>query len=173
MASNQLRRLSQPSTQQRRLSHKAGFPAIEDAAFARLLPPHPTDSALEDMAKASAGFEGESQLYRLFVVVIYSLIVRAAFVIVALHRFVDYIPLVVDMELVRGVCQDLAPALRQSFKFSEPNLVERCREFCRNLLLSGEIASFLEQKLRRLARAEEELRNFWVHESPHDDYYNF
>lgn len=39
---------------------KAGFPAMEDIALARLLPPHPTDSALEDMAKASAGFEGES-----------------------------------------------------------------------------------------------------------------
>ena len=39
---------------------KAGFSGIDDAALARLLPPHPTDSALEDMAKASAGFEGES-----------------------------------------------------------------------------------------------------------------
>ena len=45
---------------------KAGFTGIDDAAFARLLPPHPTDSALEDMAKASAGFEGESPIYRLF-----------------------------------------------------------------------------------------------------------
>ena len=40
--------------------NKAGFPAIDELAFARLLPPHPSDSALEDMAKASAGFEGES-----------------------------------------------------------------------------------------------------------------
>jgi len=39
---------------------KAGFPAFEDAALARILPPHPTDPALEDMAKASAGFESES-----------------------------------------------------------------------------------------------------------------
>ena len=39
---------------------KAGFPALDEVALARLLPPHPTDSALEDMAKASAGFEGES-----------------------------------------------------------------------------------------------------------------
>jgi hypothetical protein len=40
--------------------NKAGFPAIDELAFARILPPHPSDSALEDMAKASAGFEGES-----------------------------------------------------------------------------------------------------------------
>lgn len=39
---------------------KAGFPAFEDSALARILPPHPTDPALEDMAKASAGFESES-----------------------------------------------------------------------------------------------------------------
>jgi len=116
---------------------KAGFPAIEDAALARLLPPHPTDPALEDMAKASAGFE------------------------VALHRFVDYIPLIVDMELVRGVCQDLAPTLRQSFKFSEPNLVERCRDFLQEPPDVKRDREFLEQKLRRLARAEDELRNFW------------
>ncbi|KAH8996866.1 P-loop containing nucleoside triphosphate hydrolase protein [Lactarius akahatsu] len=116
---------------------KAGFPAIEDLAFARLLPPHPTDAALEDMAKASAGFE------------------------VALHRFVDYVPLVVDTELVRGVCQDLARVLRHSFKFNEPNLVERCREYLQEPPDVKGDREFLEQKLRRLARAEEELRNFW------------
>ncbi|KAH9007592.1 P-loop containing nucleoside triphosphate hydrolase protein [Lactarius deliciosus] len=116
---------------------KAGFPAIEDLAFARLLPPHPTDAALEDMAKASAGFE------------------------VALHRFVDYVPLVVDTELVRGVCQDLPRVLRQSFKFNEPNLVERCREYLQEPPDVKGDREFLEQKLRRLARAEEELRNFW------------
>ncbi|KAH9024286.1 P-loop containing nucleoside triphosphate hydrolase protein [Lactarius hengduanensis] len=116
---------------------KAGFPVIEDLAFARLLPPHPTDAALEDMAKASAGFE------------------------VALHRFVDYVPLVVDTELVRGLCQDLARVLRQSFKFNEPNLVERCREYLQEPPDVKGDREFLEQKLRRLARAEEELRNFW------------
>ncbi|KAI9441569.1 P-loop containing nucleoside triphosphate hydrolase protein [Lactarius indigo] len=116
---------------------KAGFPAVDDLAFARLLPPHPTDAALEDMAKASAGFE------------------------VALHRFVDYVPLVVDTELVRGVCQDLGRVLRHSFKFNEPNLVERCREYLQEPPDVKRDREFLEQKLRRLARAEEELRNFW------------
>jgi len=83
------------------------------------------------------------------------------FVIVALHRFVDYVPLVVDTELVRGICQDLASVLRQSFKFSEPNVGERCREFLQEPLDVKKEREFLEQKLRRLARAEEELRNFW------------
>ena len=65
------------------------------------------------------------------------------------------------MELVRGVCQDLAPALRRSFKFSEPNLVERCRDFLQEPPDVKRDREFLEQKLRRLTRAEDELRNFW------------
>jgi hypothetical protein len=36
---------------------KAGF-TVEDSTLPRLIQPHVTDSALEDMAKASAGFEG-------------------------------------------------------------------------------------------------------------------
>ncbi|KAI0302309.1 P-loop containing nucleoside triphosphate hydrolase protein [Multifurca ochricompacta] len=116
---------------------KVGFPVIDDLAFSKLLPPHPTDSALEDMARASAGFE------------------------VALHRFVDYAPLVVDIELVRGVCQGLATVLRQSFKFSEPNVAERCREFLQEPLEIRREREQLSQKLRRLELAVEELRDFW------------
>lgn len=65
------------------------------------------------------------------------------------------------MELVRGVCRDLAPALRRSFKFSEPNLVERCRDFLQEPPDVKRDREFLEQKRRRLARAEDELNNFW------------
>jgi hypothetical protein len=36
---------------------KAGF-TVEDSTFAKLIQPHVTDPALEDMARASAGFEG-------------------------------------------------------------------------------------------------------------------
>ena len=39
---------------------KAGFPPIGELDLAKLLRPQATDSALEDMAKASAGFEGKS-----------------------------------------------------------------------------------------------------------------
>jgi hypothetical protein len=39
---------------------KAGFPGINPLQFAKLLPPHPSDPALEDMAAACAGFEGAS-----------------------------------------------------------------------------------------------------------------
>ena len=37
---------------------KAGFPPVDDLQLAKLLPPQASDSALEDMAKACAGFEG-------------------------------------------------------------------------------------------------------------------
>lgn len=65
------------------------------------------------------------------------------------------------MELVRGLCEGLAPVLRQSFKFNEPNLVERCREYLQEPPDIKSEREFLEQKRRRLARAEEEVRNFW------------
>lgn len=81
--------------------------------------------------------------------------------LVALHRFVDYVPLVVDTELVRGVSQDLAATLRQSFSFSEPNAAERCREFLREPLEVQQERDHLRQKLNRLSRAAEELKDFW------------
>ncbi|KAI9508373.1 hypothetical protein F5148DRAFT_979877, partial [Russula earlei] len=105
---------------------KANIPLNDELELAKLLPPQSTDSALEDMAKASAGFE------------------------VALRRFVDYIPLVVDTELVRGVCQDLTVALRKSFRFSEPNAAERCGEFLREPVETQGEREELREKLRRL-----------------------
>lgn len=40
---------------------KAGFPRVDELDLAKLLRPQASDAALEDMAKASAGFEGASQ----------------------------------------------------------------------------------------------------------------
>jgi len=117
---------------------KAGFSEIDTLDLPKLLKPQASDSALEDMARASAGFE------------------------VALHRFVDYVPLVVDTELVQGVCQDLAKILRQSLRFSEPDAAERCRD----LLLEPHNVQIdrrrLRQRLDRLHLATEELSNFWA-----------
>jgi hypothetical protein len=47
---------------------KAGFPSISEIELAKLLRPEATDSALEDMAKASAGFEGASHHIALLLV---------------------------------------------------------------------------------------------------------
>jgi len=116
---------------------KAGFPQIDNLQLAKLLPPQASDPALEDMARASAGFE------------------------VALHRFVDYVPLIVDTELVQGVCQDLAKILRLSLRFSEPNASERCRDFLREPQQVQVDREHLRQKLLRLALATEELSDFW------------
>jgi len=116
---------------------KAGISVTNELQLAKLLPSHPTDPALEDMAKASAGFE------------------------VALRRFVDYVPLVVDTQLVRGVCRNLSATLRRSFRFSEPGAVERCRECLQEPVEVQAARQELRQKLHRLAKADEELRDFW------------
>jgi len=81
--------------------------------------------------------------------------------LVALRRFVDYIPLVVDTELVRGVCHELGSTLRRSFRFSEPNAAERCRDLLREPLETQDDRARFRQRLQRLSRAEEELRDFW------------
>lgn len=73
----------------------------------------------------------------------------------------DYVPLIVDTELVQGVCQDLAKVLRRSLRLSEPNPTERCSEFLRKPAEVQEDRDRLNQKLQRLAHAKEELTNFW------------
>jgi hypothetical protein len=78
-----------------------------------------------------------------------------------LHRFVDYVPLIVDTELVRGVCQDLAITLRQSFRFSHPDAAERCADFLREPDEVKVEREHLKRKMQRLTRAKEELSNFW------------
>lgn len=78
-----------------------------------------------------------------------------------MDRFVDYVPLVIDTELVRGICQGLKPALRKGLRLNEPDAAERCSELLRepqDLQIEREQ---LQQKLRRLQRAEHELRDFW------------
>jgi hypothetical protein len=80
---------------------------------------------------------------------------------VALRRFVDYVPLVVDTQLVRGVCRNLSPTLRRSFRFSEPGAAERCRECLREPVEVQAARQELREKLHRLAKADEELRDFW------------
>jgi hypothetical protein len=163
MASHQLPRLSHPSTRQRRPSLRPDFPRSRT-------PPLPDSSPLILLIPRWKTWPKQVQVLKVSPIIsplpardIESYCARR-FVIVALHRFVDYVPLVVDTELVRSVCEDLAPALRQSFKFSEPNLVERCRELLQEPPEVKKEREFLEQKLRRLSRAEEEVRNFWVNE---------
>jgi hypothetical protein len=81
--------------------------------------------------------------------------------LVVLHRFVDYVPLIVDTELVQGIRQDLAFAFRKNFRLNEHNAAERCREFLREPSgVQGE-RERLKQKLHRLALATEELTDFW------------
>ena len=81
--------------------------------------------------------------------------------LVSLHRFVDYVPLVIDTELVRGICQDLTVTLRKSFRLSDPDAADRCRDLLREPDDVQRDRELLQQRLDRLNRAEDELREFW------------
>ena len=73
----------------------------------------------------------------------------------------DYVPLVIDTELVRGICENLTATLRKSFRLSEPGSMERCREYLQEPQeVQGE-REHLRRKLHRLTQAEDELRDFW------------
>ena len=68
------------------------------------------------------------------------------------------------MELVQGVCQDLATILRKSFTFSDSDAAERCSVFLRESVDVREKREYLTQRKRRLALAKEELsgHGFWT-----------
>jgi Dynamin GTPase effector domain len=78
--------------------------------------------------------------------------------IVALLRFVDYVSLVIDTVLVRGLCDGLANVIRQSFRFSEDNAAERCSYLLQEPPEIKGMRDHLRQKQVRLTRAAEELR---------------
>jgi hypothetical protein len=140
---------------------RAGFSGIDGLKLAKLVSSQPSDPALEDMAAACAGFEGVSHRIAPFLHDGSSLNHKF---LVALHRFVDYVPLIVDMELVQGVCQDLAPILRKSFAFSDSGAAERCSDFLQESEEVREKREYLKQRKRRLALAKEELSEygFWT-----------
>lgn len=81
--------------------------------------------------------------------------------LVCLDRFVDYVPLIIDTELVRGVCQGLKTALRQGFRLNEADAAERCYELLREPQEVQVEREHLQQKLRRLYKAQYELEKFW------------
>ncbi len=72
----------------------------------------------------------------------------------------DYVPLIVDTELVQGLCEDLATILRRSFNFNDPGAAERCSDFLRESVEAREKREYLKQRKRRLALAKEELTDF-------------
>ena len=69
-------------------------------------------------------------------------------------------PLIVDTELVQGICQDLATILRRSFTFSDPDAAEHCSEFLRESADVREKREYLKQRKRRLALAKLELTGY-------------
>ena len=72
----------------------------------------------------------------------------------------DYVPLIVDTELVQGVCEGLAATLRRSFRFNDADAAERCSEFLKESVEVREMREYLKQRKRRLALAKEELTEF-------------
>jgi len=140
---------------------RAGFTGLDVLQLAKLLRPQSSDPALEDISAVCAGFEGASHC---IASLLHDGSSRNDKSLVALHRYVDYVPLIVDTELVQGVCQGLARILRGSFNFNDPGAAERCSDFLRESVEVRDKREYLKQRKRRLALAKLELTEygFWT-----------
>ncbi|KAI0060571.1 hypothetical protein BV25DRAFT_945522 [Artomyces pyxidatus] len=122
--------------------NKIGVPMSDPTTLAKLLPPDSDATALMVMAQASAFFEDVVH-------------------VVAYRRFVDYVLIAVEDELVAGLERGISEALAQGFRFSDANVVERCQALLQESPNIAELRDSLLKKQKRLLDAREQLSLYW------------
>lgn len=115
---------------------RLGLTGIEPADLTRIIPEGPQDRSLEVMARVQAYFQ------------------------VASRRFVDYVPMTVDQELLRGLSKGLASAVKKEITFNRADIKDYCEELLREPSNIGIARKKLQEKLDRLRRAKTELARF-------------
>ncbi|KAI9456485.1 P-loop containing nucleoside triphosphate hydrolase protein [Boletus coccyginus] len=100
----------------------------------KLLPPDPTEAALNIMASVRAYFQ------------------------VAYKRFVDMVPMAIDHELVRGVKEGIDRALQEGLQITGPDAYNRCKGMLEERISIVTIRRDIEEKRQRLLAARQELR---------------
>ena len=131
---------------------RLGLTGIEPADLTRIIPEGPQDRSLEVMARVQAYFQGsfcQRCLCPLF----------DAFA-VASRRFVDYVPMTVDQELLCGLSKGLVSAVKKEITFNRADIKDYCEELLREPSNVGIARKKLQEKLDRLRRAKSELARF-------------
>jgi len=77
--------------------------------------------------------------------------------IVAYKRFADNIPLAIDYELVRGVEQDVLPALYTGLGITGPDGARNCKELAQENPSVASRREELTKKLERMEAASQQL----------------
>ncbi|PCH35504.1 hypothetical protein WOLCODRAFT_145834 [Wolfiporia cocos MD-104 SS10] len=119
---------------------EVGIPGIEAIDLPKLLPPDPYEPALNIMATVRAYFQ------------------------VAYKRFVDYVPMAVDYELVLGLHRNggLETALLKGLGISGEDGPRRCKEFLQEPQHVVTRRQELQKRWERLDTAKKELMELWL-----------
>ncbi|KAI0319288.1 P-loop containing nucleoside triphosphate hydrolase protein [Amylostereum chailletii] len=117
---------------------KVGVPITDISQLAMIIPDDDAGAALDIMASASALFE------------------------VAYRRFTDYAPQFVYEELVGELHDHIKDAVFEAVGLAGSDVVERCKKYLEEPPSVTEQRNELEEKLKRLTQAREELRLFWA-----------
>ncbi|KAI0032843.1 P-loop containing nucleoside triphosphate hydrolase protein [Vararia minispora EC-137] len=115
-----------------------GFRNFTANDIPRLLPPDPMESAIEIMADVRAYFQ------------------------VAYKRFVDIVPMTIDLVLIKGVTVDLQKILLVGLGVKGPGGFERCHQLLEEPEGVSARRKELVKRRERLARAREELVDVFV-----------
>lgn len=136
---------------------EAGLSGVSAHDLAKLLPPDPMEPALNIMADVKAYFQGTS-LYHLFT----NHCTDRLILLVAYKRFIDNVPLAIDLDLVRGTEQDILVVLYSNLGINGLDGHRICMEFAQESPQVADRRADLQKKLERLEVASGELLSLGV-----------
>ena len=131
---------------------RLGLTGIEPADLTRILPEGPQDQLLEVMARVQAYLQGSFCQWCLCPFF-------DAFA-VASRRFLDYVPMTVDQELLRGLSKGLVSAVKKEINFNRVDFKDYCEGLLQEPSDIGIARRKLQEKLDRLRLAKTELAHF-------------
>lgn len=129
-----------------------GIPGVKPADLAKLIVQDEMEPALLIMAEVRAYFQGT--FFQLSTILISSSLSDD---LVAYKRFVDNVPLAIDLELVRGLEKDLLQGLSKGLRVYGPDGVVICQELAKESSQVADRREELGKKLERLLNASQEL----------------
>ncbi|KAG8220547.1 hypothetical protein J3R82DRAFT_3266 [Butyriboletus roseoflavus] len=102
--------------------------------FPKLLPPDPTEAAINIMASVRAYFQ------------------------VAYKRIADMIPMAIDHEIILGVQRGVDKALQEGLRITGPDGYSRCKNMLEERVYVVSARREIQEKIQRLLAARQELK---------------
>lgn len=150
------------NTMSNAISHlsQLGFQGLDKQTLLRLLPANVDDAALEIMAEVRAYYQGA---FRLSLSRFHESDSRIRFEItVAFKRFVDYLPMIIDLELLKNFSRTVQGALLAGLALGDSDAKERCEGLLEEDPDVRQKRDALLNKSKILQRARIELQKVWI-----------